>query len=112
MVLAVHPSKLNNAFHTTLSFIAFAILVRSLYEAWRARNLSTEFQETDSIFRALFLVLLASFIGIPGKIDKERDKRRDSNAKVLLMTLLLFQSLFWSKITPMLGLLWPALSSL
>ena len=37
----------------------------AMYEAWQARNLSTEFQESESIFRALVCIFLAYFIGGP-----------------------------------------------
>jgi hypothetical protein len=44
----------------------FGILLFALVEAWLARNLSTEFQETQSIYNALTATLLVTFIGIPG----------------------------------------------
>lgn len=34
-------------------------------EAWLARNLSTEFQESESIFRAILLIVLVIMIGAP-----------------------------------------------
>jgi hypothetical protein len=37
----------------------------AFYEAWKARNLSTEFQESDYIFRALATILVSFLIGVP-----------------------------------------------
>lgn len=41
------------------------ILIMAAYEAWRARNLSTEFAESTYIFRALISILLVVFVGLP-----------------------------------------------
>ena len=49
----------------TLAFLALATLVFSVWQAWRARNLSTEFQESKSIFMALILISVTCFISIP-----------------------------------------------
>jgi hypothetical protein len=41
------------------------MLCLAFYEAWKARNLSTEFQESDYIFRALATIFVSFFIGVP-----------------------------------------------
>mmetsp|Transcript_9149 Transcript_9149/g.23182 ORF Transcript_9149/g.23182 Transcript_9149/m.23182 type:complete len:256 (+) Transcript_9149:2078-2845(+) len=43
----------------------FFILMMAIFQAWRARNISTEFQETEHIYRALGGIILVLFIGIP-----------------------------------------------
>jgi hypothetical protein len=48
-----------------LAILNISILVLALIEAWRARNLATEFAESQYIARALFLMLLVIFIGLP-----------------------------------------------
>jgi hypothetical protein len=48
-----------------LAVLNISILVLALIEAWRARNLATEFAESQYIARALFLMLLVIFIGLP-----------------------------------------------
>ena len=45
--------------------INIGIFCLAMYEAWQARNLSTEFQESQSIFRALVGTFVAYFIGGP-----------------------------------------------
>lgn len=52
-------------FATILCVINLGSLLFALLQAYRARNISTEFQESNYIFMAMTLVLLASFIGIP-----------------------------------------------
>lgn len=47
------------------AILNFCILLLSIYQSWRARNLSTEFAESKSIFRALVCILLVTFIGAP-----------------------------------------------
>ena len=43
------------------------VLLGAVAENWQARHLSTEFQESMGIFRALFSILLVMLVGIPGK---------------------------------------------
>lgn len=50
-----------------LALINGCVLLLAIAENWQARHLSTEFQESTGIFRALFSILLVLFVGIPGK---------------------------------------------
>jgi len=36
-----------------------------MYQSWVSRNLATEFQESDQVFKALLMILLVSFVGMP-----------------------------------------------
>ena len=36
-----------------------------MYHAWQVRNLSTEFQESESLFRIVVIIFVLLFIGIP-----------------------------------------------
>ena len=49
----------------TLIAINFGALVFALFEAWRARNLSTEYAESTSIFRALVSIVAVLFVAVP-----------------------------------------------
>ena len=53
------------AYLAVLGTINAGVLVFSVYEAYSARSISTEFAESDYIFRILVLILLVFFIGIP-----------------------------------------------
>lgn len=46
-------------------FIEFSFVFLAVFQAWKARNLSTEYHETESIYRALGMTLLVCFIGVP-----------------------------------------------
>jgi hypothetical protein len=48
-----------------LIVVLLGTVARSLYEAYIARNVSTEFAESEYIFLVLCIVFLVSFIGIP-----------------------------------------------
>ena len=52
-------------FLTTLAVVDLGTLAYSAYQAYRARSISTEFAESDSIFKAITLILLVCFMGIP-----------------------------------------------
>ncbi|KAG7337152.1 7 transmembrane sweet-taste receptor of 3 GCPR [Nitzschia inconspicua] len=52
-------------FTIPLVAINFGMLCAAAFQSWRTRNLSTEFQESQSIFRALWGILLVVFIGAP-----------------------------------------------
>jgi 7 transmembrane sweet-taste receptor of 3 GCPR len=45
--------------------INLLVIAAALAEAWFARNLSTEFQESNYIFRSILLIVLVLFIGVP-----------------------------------------------
>lgn len=47
------------------SAINFGVLLLALVQAWQVRNLSTEFQESESMFRTLMFIMVLLFIGIP-----------------------------------------------
>ena len=53
------------AYLAVLGAINAGVLIFSVYEAYSARSISTEFAESDYIFRILVLILLVFFIGIP-----------------------------------------------
>ena len=48
-----------------LGAINAGVLIFSVYEAYTARSISTEFSESEYIFKILVLILLVFFIGIP-----------------------------------------------
>mmetsp|Transcript_7702 Transcript_7702/g.13558 ORF Transcript_7702/g.13558 Transcript_7702/m.13558 type:complete len:650 (+) Transcript_7702:302-2251(+) len=48
-----------------LTVLNFGILILSLVQAWQVRFLSTEFQETQSIYRVLSTMILVAFITVP-----------------------------------------------
>lgn len=50
---------------SVLAVIDLGALVYALYEAYLARNLSTEFAESIHIARALMIIMAVSFLGIP-----------------------------------------------
>lgn len=41
------------------------VFILALYEAWKARQLSTEFQENDAIIGALVVVSFSAIFGTP-----------------------------------------------
>lgn len=45
------------------SVINMIALILSLIESWKARNLATEFAESECIGKALFLILMVVIIG-------------------------------------------------
>lgn len=55
----------------TLVGINMIALILSLIEAWKARNLATEFAESECIGKALFLILMVVIIG--GKWHRQPD---------------------------------------
>ena len=52
-------------FLAILFVINIGSLLFALFQAYKARNISTEFQETQYIMGAMALILFVSFIGIP-----------------------------------------------
>jgi len=52
-------------YFTTLTVVDLGTLAFSAYKAYRSRNISTEFAESESIFMAITLILLVSIMGIP-----------------------------------------------
>lgn len=61
----------------TLAAINVGSLAFALYEAYHARNISTEFAESDYIFRVMVCILMVCFIGIP--IILVTDENIDAN---------------------------------
>jgi glucan phosphoethanolaminetransferase (alkaline phosphatase superfamily) len=53
------------AFLATLGAINLGSLLFVIYQAYQARNISTDLQESSYIFMAMPLILMVSFIGIP-----------------------------------------------
>jgi len=59
-----------------LVVVNLCALFYTVYEAYRARELSTEFQETGYITKALVCMMLVCFVGLPiSIISKENDTR-------------------------------------
>ena len=82
-----------------LALINGGVLLLAIAETWQSRHLSTEFQESRGIFRALSSILLVLFVGIPGKLRSAVPRFRDrltSHACILAP-----QSCFWCKGMPM-----------
>jgi 7 transmembrane sweet-taste receptor of 3 GCPR len=52
-------------FYVTLGAINFGLLSYAMVVAWRAREISTEFSESEYIFKAMGAILLVCFVGIP-----------------------------------------------
>jgi hypothetical protein len=55
-----------------LAFVDLGALVFAVYEAYAARNISTEFAESQYIMRAMASTMLVSFIGVPVAIIARR----------------------------------------
>ena len=53
------------AFTIPLLVLNLGMLCAAAFQSWKSRNLSTEFQESLSIFRALIGILLVVFVGCP-----------------------------------------------
>ena len=53
------------AFSVTLAIFTFGPVIFAVYEAYKARHISTEFSETEYILKALVVIVLACFIGVP-----------------------------------------------
>uniref|UniRef100_A0A7S0AKY8 G-protein coupled receptors family 3 profile domain-containing protein n=1 Tax=Minutocellus polymorphus TaxID=265543 RepID=A0A7S0AKY8_9STRA len=71
------------------------LLALALYQVYNARSLSTEFAESEYIFKALFIAVLVCFVGIPVMIIVEGEPRAyffllSSIIFVLCSALLLF----------------------
>ena len=58
-------SKHQTIFISVLGIINLGLLFYACLQAYRARKISTELQESSYIFTAMALILLVSFIGIP-----------------------------------------------
>lgn len=58
-----------------LGTILLGVLIYAVYEAYRARNLSTEFAESEYIGLVLGVILLVSFLGIPIIVIAEHEPR-------------------------------------
>jgi len=52
-------------YYATLGGINFLLLVYALYVAWLTRDISTEFAESEYIFKAMVLIFVVCLIGIP-----------------------------------------------
>lgn len=52
-------------FYAVLAALNFLLLCYSLFVAWQARDISTELSESDYIFKAMAVIVLVCFIGIP-----------------------------------------------
>jgi hypothetical protein len=52
-------------FLATLAVLNLGALSFAIIQAYKARNISTEFAESEYIFKAMLLILLVCFIGIP-----------------------------------------------
>jgi len=61
----VCKSSYSSIFIALLCAINMGSLLYSVFQAYKARNISTELQESTYIFAAMMLILLVSFLGIP-----------------------------------------------
>lgn len=52
-------------YYATVGAVNFVLLCYCMFVAWKAREISTELSESDFIFRAMAVILLVCFIGIP-----------------------------------------------
>lgn len=62
-------------FFSCLAIVNLGALAYALYEVYLARNLSTEFAESENIAKAIVLILAVSFLGIPIAIIAQDDAR-------------------------------------
>ena len=93
-----------NGFCTSEGFLPYVIilvvgnvglLALALYQVYNARSLSTEFAESEYIFKALFIAVLVCFVGIPVMVIVEGEPKAyffllSSIIFVLCSALLLF----------------------
>ncbi|VEU34705.1 unnamed protein product [Pseudo-nitzschia multistriata] len=63
-----------------------AVLWFALYQSWLARDLSTEFQESEHIYKAVMVMLVVTFVGMPGVFIA----RRNLNANLFLGSAVIF----------------------
>lgn len=94
----------SNGFCTSEGFLPYVVtlvignvglLALALYQVYNARSLSTEFAESEYIFKALFISVLVCFVGIPVMIIVEGEPKAyffllSSIIFVLCSALLLF----------------------
>ena len=52
-------------FYSVTASLNFLVLCYALFVAWKAREISTELSESEFIFKAMRVIVLVSFIGIP-----------------------------------------------
>lgn len=76
------------SFLVTVSLINAAALMFTLYQAFQARNLSTEFAESQFIFRALVAIVMVVFVGGPVLLLA----RDNANAFVFVASAIIFVS--------------------
>ena len=68
-------SEDGTVFFACLVIVNLGALAYAVYEAYVARNLSTEFAESENIAKALVLILSVCFLGIPIAIIAQDDSR-------------------------------------
>jgi hypothetical protein len=68
------------------SLINLALFSATIFQSWKSRHLSTEFQEAQYIFRALIGILLVAFIGVPVLIIA----RDNTNSRVFVTSGIIF----------------------
>ena len=89
------------AFVVTLGVLLLGILVYAVYEAYVARNVSTEFAESEYIAVLLATILLVSFLGIPVMIiagDEPRARFFVSAAIIFIICMATLLLIFVPKI--------------
>lgn len=62
------------------------MVVLAAYQGWKARHISTEFQENRSISRGLYTILLVLSIGLPSYILS----RKQANARIFIISSIIF----------------------
>eukprot|EP00751_Fragilariopsis_kerguelensis_P017588 CAMPEP_0170834594 /NCGR_PEP_ID=MMETSP0734-20130129/1062_1 /TAXON_ID=186038 /ORGANISM="Fragilariopsis kerguelensis, Strain L26-C5" /LENGTH=380 /DNA_ID=CAMNT_0011201215 /DNA_START=879 /DNA_END=2018 /DNA_ORIENTATION=+ len=69
-----------------LLVLNLGMLCFAMYQSWMSRHLSTEFQESEQIFRALICILLVSSVGLPVLFIARNNK----NINLFLASALIF----------------------
>jgi hypothetical protein len=64
-LLGICTSDFKAAFLGTLCLINVGCLLVALWQAYEARNVSTDLQESSYIFMAMALILIVTFVGVP-----------------------------------------------
>lgn len=70
VAMCAFPAK---AYSTVLAILNLGMLGVALFQAWRARHLATEFQESKYVLEAVKATVLVCFIGLPVLIMAEQN---------------------------------------
>ena len=75
-------------FVISLAVVNISVLLLAVYQAYIARNISTEFAESEYIAKALSLILLVSFVAIPVMVIVTDDPKASFFALTSVITVL------------------------